>query len=176
MLKELKDFKKSITIIIGLGETINDFPLLEKFIKEHNLERITFYALKPVKGTMFENSKGPTSEYYAEWIAKTRIAFPKLEIMAGITPKRAQDVKIILQAGANAVTKFAAVKLFNSERAKLFEQLAKQAGRNFKSKLTNMPKIDWDKQIDKIDMDEETKTATKKLLKEYLAKMNKKTT
>lgn len=176
MLKELKGFKKSITIIIGLGENIDDFPLLEKFIKEHDLDRITFYALKPVKGTMFENSTGPDSEYYAEWIARTRIAFPKLEIMAGITPKRAQDVKIILQAGANAVTKFAAVKLFNSERAKLFERLAKEAGRTFQSKLTNMPKIDWDEQVDKIDVDEETKTATKKLLAEYIEKMQKRTT
>jgi len=173
MLKSLKGFKKSITIIVGLGETIDDFPLLEKFIKEHKLDKITFYALKPVRGTMFENNSGPESNYYAEWIARTRIAFPKLEIMAGITPKRAQDVKIILEAGANAVTKFSATKLFNSERARLFERLAKESGRVFKSRLSKLPNIDWDSEVDKLEVEEEVKIETKNLLRIYLKKMKK---
>jgi len=174
MLQSLKDFKKSITIIVGLGETIDDFPLLEKFIKERQLDRITFYALKPVRGTAFEKNPDPDSDYYAEWIAKTRIAFPKLEIMAGITPRRSDDVKIILEAGANAVTKFSAVKLFNSERAKKIEQLAKDVGRTFKSTLTKLPNVDWDASVDCLDLDEKTKTATKKLLHDYLERMQNK--
>lgn len=173
MLKSLKGFKKSITIIVGLGETIDDFALLEKFIKEHQLDKITFYALKPVRGTGFEKNPGPESNYYAEWIARTRIAFPKLEIMAGITPRRAQDVKIILEAGANAVTKFSATKLFNSERAYLFEKLAEESGRNFKSLLTKLPNIDWDPEIDKLDVEDEIKQDTKELLQLYLKKMQR---
>ncbi len=173
MLKTIEGFKKSMTMIIGMGETIQDFPLLEKFIREHELDKITFYALKPVKRTMFENSPGPETNYYAEWIARTRIAFPKLEIMAGITPKRAHDVKTILQAGANAVTKFSATKLFNSERAHLFEHLAKEAGRTFRSSLTKLPQVDWHSEVDKLEIDEETKAHTKQLLDSYLDRMMK---
>ncbi|RJQ17184.1 radical SAM protein [Candidatus Woesearchaeota archaeon] len=166
-------FEKSITFIVGLGETIADFELLQKFIEKHNINRITFYALKPVRGTEYEHTTGPKSEYYAEWIARTRIAFPKLEIMAGITPRRAEDVEIILRAGANAVTKFSATKLFNSERAHLFEAKAKSAGREFLSSLTKMPDIDWDGWIDSLDIDEVTKKDTKILIQHYLHRMNK---
>lgn len=174
MLKKLKGFKKSITIIIGLGETLDDFPLLEQCIKEHHLDKITFYALKPVKGTAFENNPGPSSAYYAAWIAKTRIAFPRLEIMAGITPKRAEDVKILLEAGANAITKFSATKLFNSDKARLFEQQAAAAGRAFQSRLTQLPEVDWEAAVDQLDTDEPTKKATKALLNHYIHKMAKK--
>jgi biotin synthase-like enzyme len=173
MLKNLKGFKKSMTHIIGMGETIQDFELLKQFIEEHQLDKITFYALKPVKKTVFEHSMGPDSNYYAEWIARTRIAFPKIEIMAGITPRRAEDVKIILEAGANAVTKFSATKLFNSERAHLFEKQAKAAGRTFKSHMTKLPKIDWNARIEKLSIDEEIKNQAKQLLADYLVKMMK---
>jgi len=80
-LKEIEDMfkiatklklKKTITIILGLGETLNDFKYLKSFIKKHDLDRITFYRLKPQKGTIFENSKGPKTDYYVEWIKKTR--------------------------------------------------------------------------------------------------------
>ena len=74
-------FKQSFTIIIGLGETEDDFPLLESFIKKHCFERITIYALRPVQGTPF--TEGPAAEEVAWWIAKKRIAFPHIEIIAG---------------------------------------------------------------------------------------------
>ena len=80
-------FKKSMTIVVGLGEKKEDFELLSKFILKHNLDRITFYALKPVRGTDYENVKSPNIDYYSWWIAKTRIRFPKLEIISGLTPK-----------------------------------------------------------------------------------------
>lgn len=80
------NLKKSMTVVIGLGEKEKDMELLHKFIEDNKLSRITFYALKPIKGTSF--TKGPDSDYYAEWIAKTRIRFPKLEIIAGTTADR----------------------------------------------------------------------------------------
>jgi len=48
------NLKKSMTIVIGLGEKDEDMQLLFNFIKKHNLDRITFYALKPIPGTIFE--------------------------------------------------------------------------------------------------------------------------
>ena len=173
MLKSLKGFKKSIAIIIGLGETIEDFEILKSFIEEHKLDKITFYALKPVRGTEFEKVGSPDPEYYSEWVAKTRIAFPKLEIMTGITPRTPESVKILLEAGANAITKFSATKLFNSEKAKTFIRMAKEAGREFESHLVDMPEIDWDSEVEKLDVNDSIKKETKALLGQYLEKMNK---
>lgn len=162
-------FKKSITIVIGLGEKKQDINLLFDFIEEHKLERITFYALKPVKGTLY--TKSPDLEYYAWWIAQTRIRFPKITIMAGLTPKKIDYTELLLQAGANAITKFPAIRQFNSEKAKQIEMMAKDAGRQFKGSLTKLPKIDWDKELERLNIDYELKTKIKEKLKIYLRKM-----
>ncbi len=162
-------FKKSITIVIGLGEKKQDFPLLKKFIQEHKLDRITFYALKPVKTTIFK--KSPSKSYYAWWISQTRIAFPKLEIIAGLTPKKPEYTKVILNSGANAITKFPAIRLFNSKKAKLIEKQVKESNRTFASTLTKLPNIDWNKEVDKLKLSKDLKQKTKLKLNQYLAKM-----
>lgn len=164
-------FKKSITIVIGLGEKKEDFDLLADFIGQHKLDRITFYALKPVKGTPY--TKSPEPEDYAWWIAKTRIAFPKLEIMAGLTPKRVDYTKMLLEAGANAITKFPAVAQFNSANAKLIEKQAKEAGRAFVGSLTILPKIDWDKEADKLGLNDSLKQQTKQRIRDHIRGMEK---
>ena len=175
MLKIAKElgFKTSITIVIGLGEKKQDFKLLEDYIKEHQLDNITFYALKPVKETEFENIPSPEPEYYAWWIKQTRKSFPKIKIMAGLTPKKVDYVKLLLESGATAITKFPAIRQFNSDKAKLIEKLAKEAGREFKGSLTKIPKIDWDKEIDKIKVNKKTKEQIKEKLQEALERMNK---
>jgi len=171
MLKTAKEmgFKTSIAIIIGLGET--NIELLHKFIKEHKLDRITFYALKPVRGTIFENKQGPTTEYYADWIAKTRIAFPKLEIIAGTTARRYKEAETLFRTGANAITKFPATKLFGTEQAQVIEEGAKKAGRIFKGTLTKLPGIDWDKEVDTLDIDPKLKEQVKEKVRQYLNSM-----
>lgn len=163
--------KKSITIVIGLGEKKEDIDLLFDFIEEHKLDRITFYALKPVKGTPF--IKSPDIDYYAWWIANTRIRFPKLEIIAGLTPKNADFAEKILKAGANAITKFPVVKQFNSKNAKLIEQIVKKSGREFLSNLTKLPDIDWDKEVEKLNLEKNLEKKTKDKLKEYISDMKK---
>ena len=45
--------QNAITIIIGLGETIDDFPKLKSLIEKHNISKIHFYCLNPQKGTVF---------------------------------------------------------------------------------------------------------------------------
>jgi len=171
MLKLAKKmgFKTSITIVIGLGEKKEDSEQLFDFIEEHLLDRITFYALKPVQGTGFERS--PEPEYYAWWIAQTRIRFPKLLIMAGLTPKNPGYTELILRAGANAITKFPVVKKFGSEENKLIMDMAKKAGRKFEGSLVKLPKVDWDKEVDRLSFDDGLKEQIKVKLKQYLKKM-----
>jgi len=137
MLKEADELglKKGITIIIGLGESEKDTEKLHKFVKKHKIDRITFYRLNPHKGTMYK--KGPESKYYARWIAKTRIKFPKLEIIAGSWVDKLDEIDLLLRAGANAITKFPAIKLFGTKYAKKIEEKAKEAGRKFRGSLTH---------------------------------------
>ncbi|MBD3249868.1 radical SAM protein [Candidatus Woesearchaeota archaeon] len=172
-LAKNKGFKTSITIVIGLGETKQDLKDLLRFIKEHRLDRITFYALKPVKGTDFENISSPDIENYSWWIKETKKAFPDMEIMAGLTPKKVDYVKDILKAGADGITKFPAISQFNSEKAKLIEKLIKQAGREFISTLTSLPNIDWNKEVDNLDISVELNQQIKEKLKISLKQMKK---
>ena len=173
MLKKAKEmgFKTSITIVIGLGEKEEDIGIMHKFIEEHKLDRITFYALKPVPGTIFEKKQGPTSEYYAGWIAKTRIKFPKIEIIAGTTARRYQEAELLFKSGANAITKFPATKLFGTKQAETIEQGAKNAGRTFQGTLTKLPDIPWDDAVDSLDLNTELKTQLKNKLRQYLSSM-----
>ncbi|MDP2908485.1 MAG: hypothetical protein Q8N77_01635 [Nanoarchaeota archaeon] len=180
MFSYADDLKKSMTVVIGLGERKEDFGLLANFIEKHKLDRITFYALKPVKGSPYTH--GPNSKDYAWWIANTRISFPKLQIIAGTTYKRVMcedgcdtkdDVQLILRAGANAVTKFPATKKFNSEAAKKIESEIKKAGRSFSSTLTKMPDVDWDAEVDSLSIDDAIKEKLKPMLKDYLKNMGK---
>tara|TARA_Y100000034_G_scaffold35645_2_gene43755 strand:- start:12993 stop:14012 length:1020 start_codon:yes stop_codon:yes gene_type:complete len=171
MFNNANDLKKSITIVIGLGEKRDDFALLQKFIEKWKLDRITFYALKPVPGTPYE--KGPETEEYLWWIAKTRLAFPKLQIIAGTTLRRYKEVGQILKAGANAFTKFPITKKFNSEEAIYIENDIKQAGRELKGTLTQLPDIDWNKEVDDLDINDDLKKEVKEKLILYLKRMQK---
>ena len=163
---EMDGFKKSITIVIGLGEERKDFLLLKEFIEKHKLDRITFYALKPVKGTPY--TEGPTTEDYCYWISETRKAFPDLQIIAGTTARRVKEVGKVLEAGADAITKFPATKRFNSEEARILESEVKKH-REWISTLTKLPDIDWENEVNKLDID--NKEEVKKKLFLYLKKM-----
>ncbi len=169
MFSYANDLKKSITIVIGLGEVREDFSLLQQFIEKHKLDRITFYALKPVKDTPY--TKGPSTEDYVWWIKQTRDNFPDLEIIAGTTAKRVNEISQILKAGANAITKFPATKKFGSPEAIMFEQQVKDADREFVSTLTKLPDVDWSAQIDALDISSELKQEVREKLDMYLERM-----
>lgn len=163
--------ERGMTIIVGLGETINDFDLLKEFIKEYGISKIHIYGLNPHKKTIFENAKPPNVEYQAEWIKKTRQAFPNIDIQCGIWLNRAGYVSRLLRAGANSVSKFPAIKHFGSKKAEEIEKQAKRAGREFRGTLTKLPKVDWDNEVDKISLDKELKEKIKNKLKAYLRRM-----
>lgn len=164
---ELK-LKKAMTLIIGLGETIDDFDNLKKFIKKNNISRITFYSLNPHPGTPFKSSPG--REYYAKWVSLTRISFPKIEIIAGAWTDKTGYYYALLKAGANSITKIPAMRKFGSDEMKRIEGEVKRAGRSFQGTLTKMPKINF-KEVDKLSIDEELKNKIKEKIKEYINKL-----
>ncbi len=133
--------EKGMTIILGLGEKLEDFENLKEFIKENKISKIHFYGLNPQKGTIFENSKRIKKEYHAEWISKTRIEFPKIDIQAGIWIDKVEDVGLLLKAGANSISKFPAIRHFNSKEAKIIENEAKKSGRVFRGTLTDISRF-----------------------------------
>lgn len=164
---------RGMTLIVGLGEAIDDFELLKKFISKHGISKIHIYGLNPQKGTLFENAEPPSIEYHAEWIRKTRQAFPNIDIQAGIWLDRVNYVAELLNAGASSISKFPALKAFGSKQAKEIEHQAKLAGRKFIGTLTKMPRIDWDEEVGKLDYDIELKEQIKKKIRDYLRQMEK---
>jgi len=154
--------KKTMTIILGLGETLKDFKHLKSFLKKHNLERITFYRLKPQKGTIFERKKAISSKYYAEWIKLTRKEFPNIKIVVGSWLTHLNEIHLLLNAGADSITKFPSIRKFNTAYAKTIEKEVKKANRKFVGTLTKVPKIS----IVKLD------NRTKKSLDNYLNRMS----
>ncbi|MGV8161760.1 MAG: radical SAM protein [Candidatus Nanoarchaeia archaeon] len=159
------NIKRSITIVLGLGETIDDYASLKDFIKEYDLQRLTIYSLRPVMGTLFD--KGPSPEYVAEWIAKTRIDFPTLEIVAGSSETRIPELSLLLRAGANALTKLPATKIFGTTGAEDIHSQVKIANREFSSDLVAMKKVNWTEEIAKLSLSSEMKKKVLDKLKDY---------
>lgn len=158
--------KKSITIVIGLGESLDDIPLLVDFIKKNKIDRITFYALNPHPGTPFK--KGPETGYYVQWIKKIRETFPKLEIIAGSWVNRLQEVHELLNAGADYITKFPSIKLFGSKYARQIEDECALAGRKFEGTMTDKSKLNFDKYLSGIK-ERQLKSKIKSKIKEYIS-------
>jgi len=173
---EKYNLKKAMTFIVGLGETINDFDSLKQFIIKNKVDKITFYALNPIKGTEFENSKGPELNYYLEWIKKTRQEFTKIEIIAGPWVDRVNNLHLMLDAGADAFTKFPAIKLFNSKYAKIIEDEIIRSNKKLEGTFTKVPNIDIDEEINSLDsdlFDLELKNRIKIKSEQYLKQLKK---
>jgi biotin synthase-like enzyme len=160
--------KKGMTLIIGLGESIEDFPLLEKFIKEHKIDKIVIYALNPIKGTEFK--RGPEKEYYLTWLAKTRISFPKLEIVAGSWTSRLDYLSLMKSPGANSFTKLPVWKVIGTEKAKTISKEMEIAERVLMSDFENVLDIDWEKEIETIDISQSDRKEVLDQIKLYLSK------
>ncbi len=170
--KEL-GLQRAMTFIVGLGETRDDFVLLEKFIEKYDITKIHIYGLIPQKRTIHEKDPVPTAEEQAWWIAQLRIAFPTLDIQCGIWEDRVDRVSLLLRAGANSISKFKAIKLFATSVARGIEQEAAKAGRTFIGSLTKLPEVDWDGEIEKLSFSPELKQKIKFKLGQYLKDMKK---
>ena len=173
---EKYNLKKAMTFIVGLGETAEDFSTLKNFITKNKIDKITFYALNPIKGTAFADSKGPSMEYYLGWIRKTRQPFPKIEIIAGPWVNRVENIGRMIEAGADGITKFPAIRLFNSRFAKKIEQEISSAGRDMEGTFTILPEIGIDEEIDSLDstlFDDGLKLELKVKVAEYAGQLSK---
>lgn len=166
--------RNAMTIIVGLGETIDDFEKLKQIADKYSIEKIHFYGLNPQKGTAFENASPPSAEYQAEWIRRTRKQFPEMDIQCGIWEDRPHYIKALLEAGATSISKYPALKRFGSESAFEIERQAKLAGRIFEGTLTKLPCIDWGKAVDDLDFDGRMKERIKAKLMQYVKQMSKK--
>ncbi len=130
-------FKKAITIILGLGETIYDIDYLIDYIKTNKIDRIIFYSLNPHKETIYAESSQPASLYYAEVVARIRLEFPKIEIICGTWIDNLANIGILILSGANGITKFPLFKMFGTKYGKRVEEEVKSSGRQLKGTFTD---------------------------------------
>ncbi len=165
--------QKAMTIILGMGETIEDYPLLRDFVAKYGISKIHYYSLNPHKGTVFENYESPSKEYQGEWIEKTKQDFPEISIHAGIWKNKVDNIEYLLKKGADCITKFPAMKEFNSPAAQELEAQVAKAGYEFEGTLTQVPEFDIDAEVDSLDVPEERKALIKKKIESYLKRMRK---
>ncbi|MDR2545475.1 MAG: radical SAM protein [Methanobrevibacter sp.] len=160
MLTDAKDlgFKKAITIILGLGETLEDINYLTKYIKKYDIDRIIFYSLNPHKETEFGESSPPSSIYYSWVVSTIRINFPKIEIICGTWIDNLANIGILILSGANGITKFPLFKIFGTKYGKRTEEEIKWTGRELKGTFTDKNRLgslksqynpNYDKHIEK---------------------------
>ncbi|NOZ81281.1 MAG: radical SAM protein [DPANN group archaeon] len=163
--------RKAMTLIVGLGETEEDIPLLLEFIRKHAVDRITFYRLIPHPGTPF--GEGPATKYYCRWIQETRKAFPDLDIIAGSWSDRIEEIPALLEAGADGLTKFQAIKYFGSRKAEAYHRLVGEAGVDFQSTFLRIDDQEVQDIIASLDVDEARREKVRKRTENYLHNMRK---
>jgi len=158
-------FKKAITIILGLGETLDDVPYLIDYIKDHKIDRVIFYSLNPHKETIYANSSQPASLYYAQVVAQIRLEFPDIEIICGTWIDNLANIGILILSGANGITKFPLFKMFATKYGKRVEEEVKWAGRQLKGTFTDKDMLGPEKSEVSPDLDKFIKRYVKESLK-----------
>lgn len=146
MLKEANSIglETGITVILGIGETLEDLDKLLELIGDLDLDRITFYSLNPQEGTIYEGLPFPSSLYYSYVVSQTRINFPDLDIFTGIWTDKIPMLGNLMVSGSDAVTKFP-MEIIGSEEGRSIKNEIKSSNRNLKGDL--VPKNDF---IDKV--------------------------
>ena len=158
-------FKKAITIILGLGETLDDVDYIIDYIKDHKIDRVIFYSLNPHKETIYANSSQPASLYYAQVVAQVRLAFPDIEIICGTWIDNLANIGVLILSGANGITKFPLFKMFGTKYGKRVEEEVKWAGRELKGTFTDKTKLGPEKSDVSSDLDKFIKRYVKESLK-----------
>ena len=158
-------FKKAITIILGLGETLDDVDYIIDYIKAHDIDRVIFYSLNPHKETVYANSSQPASLYYAQVVAQVRLAFPDIEIICGTWIDNLANIGILILSGANGITKFPLFKMFGTKYGKRVEEEVKWAGRQLKGTFTDKSRLGEEKSEVSPELDKFIKRYVKESLK-----------
>ncbi len=157
----------AMTLILGLGETKEDFLSLVRIIKRYHISKIHIYGLIPHEGTIYAHASTPSADYQAWWIAKTRIAFPTIDIQCGIWSDRIERVYLLLKSGANSISKLPILKKFGTKMAYIIEEQTRLAGRQFKGSLTKLPNLDFN-EIDGFGFDDKLTALIKKKALRYI--------
>ncbi|MGM5484216.1 MAG: radical SAM protein [Nanobdellota archaeon] len=171
MLKNAKSlgFKTSAAMIVGLGDKEKDISKWFDFIERNNLDRITLYALKPIRDGPIE--EGPDHDLFLKWISNIRIRFPELEIIGGTNLRRSEETGMMIRAGVNAITKYPATKQFGTKKSRIIKKLIEDNDRDFISEIIKLDEdIDWEKEIDLLDIKDEYKNEMKEKIIPYLNK------
>ena len=158
-------FKKAITIILGLGETLDDVEYVNDYIREHEIDRVIFYSLNPHKETIYADKSQPASLYYAQVVAKVRLEFPEIEIICGTWIDNLANIGILILSGANGITKFPLFKMFGTKYGKRVEEEVKWANRQLKGTFTDKSKLGEMKSDVSPDLDKFIKRYIKESLK-----------
>lgn len=163
----------AMTFIVGVGETKEDLPLLLEIIERYHISKIHVYSLVPEKGTTYTEKDIPSPESQAWWIAQVRIHFPTINIQCGIWKDRIASLPLLLRAGANSFSKFPATRLFGTKYAYDIEEQVRKAGRVFQGTLTQLPDVDWTREIRMLPVDDLLKERVRKKIAQYIQKMGK---
>ena len=158
-------FKKAITIILGLGETLDDVDYIINYIKDHKIDRVIFYSLNPHKETIYADSSQPASLYYAQVVSQVRLAFPDIEIICGTWIDNLANIGILILSGANGITKFPLFKMFGTKYGKRVEEEVKWAGRELKGTFTDKSQLGPEKSDVSPELDKFIKRYVKESLK-----------
>lgn len=158
-------FKKAITVILGLGETLDDVQYLIDYIKDHKINRVIFYSLNPHKETAYADSSQPASLYYAQVVAQIRLEFPEIEIICGTWIDNLANIGILILSGANGITKFPLFKMFGTKYGKRVEEEVKWAGRELKGTFTDKNQLGEQKSEVNPELDKFIKRYVKESLK-----------
>ena len=158
-------FKKAITIILGLGETLDDVEYVIDYIKNHDIDRVIFYSLNPHKETIYADKSQPASLYYAQVVARVRLEFPEIEIICGTWIDNLANIGILILSGANGITKFPLFKMFGTKYGVRVEEEVKWAGRQLKGTFTDKSKLGEMKSDVSPDLDKFIKRYIKESLK-----------
>ena len=158
-------FKKAITIILGLGETLDDVGYIIDYIRDHKIDRVIFYSLNPHKETIYANSSQPASLYYAQVVAQVRLAFPEIEIICGTWIDNLANIGILILSGANGLTKFPLFKMFGTKYGKRVEEEVKWSGRRLKGTFTDKTQLGPEKSEVSPELDKFIKRYVKESLK-----------
>ena len=158
-------FKKAITIILGLGETLDDVDYVIDYIKEHKIDRVIFYSLNPHKETIYADKSQPASLYYAEVVSRIRLEFPEIEIICGTWIDNLANIGILILSGANGITKFPLFKMFGTKYGVRVEEEVKWAGRQLKGTFSDKNQLGEPKSDVSPDLDKFIKRYIKESLK-----------
>lgn len=158
-------FKKAITIILGLGETLDDVDYVIDYIKEHDIDRVIFYSLNPHKETIYADKSQPASLYYAQVVSRIRLEFPEIEIICGTWIDNLANIGILILSGANGITKFPLFKMFATKYGVRVEEEVKWAGRRLKGTFSDKSRLGEPKSEVSPDLDKFIKRYIKESLK-----------